>query len=118
MEVFEGIYLDIRDQIVNLSVEKIREMKMMIETRPSFPSHKLTFTIDNLTKDKAINYFEIVLTLNEQYDVDLVLEDSKRNFVNSLESLFFSFYKQFYHKLEFTHNFFSVLLRECYSAIR
>ena len=106
MEVFEGIYLDIRDQIVNLSVEKIREMKMMIETRPSFPSNKLTFTIDNFTKDKAINYFEIVLTLNEQYDVDLVLEDSKRNFVNSLESLFFSFYKQFYHKLEFTHNFF------------
>ena len=76
-------------------------MKMMIETRPSYPSDKLTFNVAGLTKDKVIKFFylNIYLILNEKYDVNVVLEDSKRNFMNSFES----FYKcKYYNKLEFT----------------
>ena len=57
---------------------------MMIQTRPSYPSNKLTFTIANLTKNKAIRFFDINLELNEQFDVDVILEDPNRNFLNSL----------------------------------
>ena len=54
-----------------------------ITTRPTYPSSKLTFTIANETKNKDIRFFTIGLTSNKQFDVDLVLEDSKRNFLNS-----------------------------------
>ena len=53
-------------------------------TRPTYPSSRLTFSIANFTKDKAIRFFNIGLILNEKYDIDVVLEDSKRNFLNSL----------------------------------
>ena len=65
--------------------------EMMIDTRPTYPSSKLTFTIANITKDKAIRFFNIYLTLNGTFDVDVVLEDSKRNFLNSFILIFFFF---------------------------
>ena len=61
------------------SVSEMRDMRMMIETRPRYPSNKLSFTIANITKDKPIRFFNIYLNLNEQFDVDLVLENSQRN---------------------------------------
>ena len=64
--------------------------EMMIDTRPTYPSSKLTFTIANITKDKAIRFFNIYLTLNGTFDVDVVLEDSKRNFLNSFILISFS----------------------------
>ena len=60
-------------------VKEMTEKKMMIETRPRYPSNKLSFTIANITKDKPIRFFNIYLNLNEQFDVDLVLENSQRN---------------------------------------
>ena len=65
------------------------EMKMMIETRPRYPSNKLSFTIANMTKDNPIHFFNIYLNLNDQFDVDVVLENSQRNLQNS--SFLFSF---------------------------
>ena len=60
------------------------EKKMMIETRPRYPSNKLTFSIANIAKGKTIPY--IILNLNAKLDadIDVILEDSKRNFLNSL----------------------------------
>ena len=97
LDVFNWIYLEyITEQsgvslvnLVNLfnlstwTVKNMIEMKTMIPTRPSYPSDKFTFNIADLTKDKVIQFFSIDLNLNEQYDVDAVLEDSKRNFMNS-----------------------------------
>ena len=58
------------------------EMKMMIETRPRYPSNQLTFTIANITKG-TIRFVNIFLSSDAKFDVDLFLEDSKRNFLNS-----------------------------------
>ena len=82
--VFHRIYLEFNTDDY-LSVGNMREMKMMIETRPSYPSDKLTLNVADLTKDRVIKffYFNLFLNLNEKYDVNLVLEDSKRNFMNS-----------------------------------
>ena len=57
---------------------------MMIDTRPRYPSNKLSFTIANITNHTAIRFFNIFLSLNEHFDVDLVLEDSQRNCLDSL----------------------------------
>ena len=80
-EVFHRIdlYYKSRDQsLLDLTVTNMTKMKMMIATRPSYPSNKLTFTIANLTKDRVIRYLDFVIQLNQQYDVDVILEDSKR----------------------------------------
>ena len=73
----------------HFGVSEITERKMMIETRPRYPSDKLTITIANITKNKPIRYFSIYLLMDEQFDVDVVLEDSKRNFRSSFILLFF-----------------------------
>ena len=87
-EVFEGLDLQYsiadqgeKKQWVPFDVEKMRDMKMMKDTRPSYPSTKLTFTIANTTN---IRWFNInLLNLNGRFDVDLILEDSQRNFLSS-----------------------------------
>ena len=54
------------------------KMNMMIKTRPRYPSNKLTFTIADITKGTNIRFLDIILNLNAKFDVDLLLEDSKR----------------------------------------
>ena len=87
LEVFDLIQLEFdgsNGEVVDLYIEDMIRREMVIENqRPSFPSNKLTFNIAEETKDKIIKFFSICLNLNDQYDVDLVLEDSKRNFMNS-----------------------------------
>ena len=74
-EVSEWDYFDIT---------KMKEMMMMIETRPSYPSSKLTFTAANITTGIKTRFFNInVLNLNGKFDVDVFLEDSQRNFLSS-----------------------------------
>ena len=82
------VYHNITDQNADIQMEyfdvsNMTEMKMMIETRPRYPSNTLTFTIANITKHKSIFCFNIELNLNERFDVDVVLEDSQRNFLGS-----------------------------------
>ena len=69
-------------------VREMTEKKMMIQTGPRYPSDKLSFSIADLTKDKPIRFFNILLNFNEQFDVDLVLEDSHRNLLSSFISFF------------------------------
>ena len=93
LEIFESIdlmYYNITDEITEsetydfgLNLTDKAGMTMTIDTRPTYPSSKLTFSIANLTKHKAIRFFNLGLFLNEQFDIDVVLEDSKRNFLNS-----------------------------------
>ena len=58
--------------------------EMMIETRPTYPSDRLTFNQANITKALSIRYFNIFFNLNNLFDVNVILEDSKRNFLNSI----------------------------------
>ena len=65
-------------------VEEMTEKKMMIETRHfRYPSDKITFTIPGVTKNKLIRFFNIGLNLNGKFGVDVILEDSQRNFLSS-----------------------------------
>ena len=66
-----------------LPFTNMTEMKMMIETRPRYPSDKFTFTIADITKNKHIRWCDISLNLKRRFDVDVVLEDSQRNFLSS-----------------------------------
>ena len=91
-EIFDSIYLvnhNITDGIIEsesalFNMTKLTKMMMMIDTRPTYPSSKLTFTIANVTKNKDTRFFNIYLNGNETFDVDVVLEESKRTFLNSL----------------------------------
>ena len=95
MKVFGGLemaYHNTSDQNAGSQFDTylptdMAEMKMMIETRPRYPSNKLTFTIANLTKGKTFPRINIILNLNAKLDADVdldaILEDSKRNFLNS-----------------------------------
>ena len=60
----------------------IAEMK--IETRPTYPSDRLTFAQANISRALSIRYFNIFFNLNNLFDVNVILEDSKRNFLNSI----------------------------------
>ena len=60
------------------------EMETVNDKRPSYPSSKLTFNIANITKGKTIHIFNINLyNLNGLFDVDIIFEDSQRNFLSS-----------------------------------
>ena len=65
--------------------KKMIKLEMMIETRPRYPSNKKTFTIANITKGKIIPYIDIILNPFAKFDadVDVFLEDTRRNFPNS-----------------------------------
>ena len=93
-EVFDSIelvYYKVTDQNKrsNFDEYKFLDMElrmMMLESRPSYPSNRLTFTISNIIRDKDLRILNIYLNLTRQFDVDLILEDSKRNFINSLNT--------------------------------
>ena len=64
----------------------------MEKKRPSYPSTKNTFTIANITKGKTILFFNINLfNLNGRFDVDIIFEDSQRNFLSSFNWLLLYF---------------------------
>ena len=100
-EVFDSVQLAVKnrtdeiteDQADDFNFTNLTEMKMMIETRFRYPSDKIIFTIADATKHKPIRYLNIFLVMKGQFDVDLVLEDSKRNFrstfISSNDLIFF-----------------------------
>ena len=63
---------------------EMSDRKMLIDTRPRYPSNKLSFTIADIMNNTSIRFFNIFLNLNEQFDVAVVLEDSQRNLLSSL----------------------------------
>ena len=94
LEVFDNLdynYFNITDEtteseeVDSLGVKEMTDLEMMIETRPSYPSNKWTFTIAHLTKGITIRFFNINLfNLKERFDVDVALEDSQRYFLLSV----------------------------------
>ena len=100
LEVFDNLdynYFNITDETTEseevdyLGVREMTELEMMIETRPSYPSNKWTFTIARLTKGITIRFFNINLfNLKERFDVDVALEDSQRYFLLSVILLLIS----------------------------
>ena len=91
LEAFDYIkleYYNTEDAITerkneSLRIKEMRDKNMVIKTRPRYPSDRLTFSISNITKHRNILFFDIWLK-PWKIDVDVVLEDSKRNFLNSL----------------------------------
>ena len=91
MKVFDSLevsYYNTEDDnggsiVDNYTPTNMTEMKMMIETRPRYPSNKLTFTIANLTRGKITRNIALYFNSFVIFDVDLFLEDSQRNFLNS-----------------------------------
>ena len=92
MKVFKSLdlfYYNTSDQNAGKQYDtylptNMTEMKMMIETRPRYPSNKLTFTIADIVKGTTIRYININFNSNAKFDLGVFLEDSKRNFLNSL----------------------------------
>ena len=85
LEVFESAQLKYEEnQWVFLPFTNMTEMNMMIDTRPRYPSDKTTFTIADITKNKHIRWLDVGLNLKRRFDVDVILEDSQRNFLSSI----------------------------------
>ena len=61
---------------------------MIIPTRSIYPADKMTFTLADLPRDKTLIFLNIYLHLNEQFDVALILEDSKRKELSDNPKLF------------------------------
>ena len=56
---------------------------MMVETRPCYPTDKLTFSITNVTRDKTIEFLGLIFFSNHsRYDIRVMLEDVKRSEFN------------------------------------
>ena len=76
----------------------VNDMKdMMMESRPSYPTDKLTFSIANLTRDSSIQFLGLMFYPNHsEYDVSLMLEDSQRSglYFNSRIMRLFQFYQE------------------------
>ena len=95
MEVFESLEVayykidaDQNHEIEIILSSHMEEMEMIIDTRPRYPSNKLTFTVANITKGTNIHFIDINLNSSVKFDVDVLLEDSKRNFLNSFVCFF------------------------------
>ena len=93
LEVFDlvdFVYYNMTDRITRSNSEKywltnLTSKMMRLDTRPSYPADKLTFTIDNITRNRDSRFLNVYLTLNGQFGVDLILEDSKRIFSELFE---------------------------------
>ena len=58
----------------------------MKDTRPVYPSEKHTFGINELkSSDKVIHGLSISFKRSESFDINIMLEDSKRNYIGDIE---------------------------------
>ena len=86
MDLFDSVGLDywytesdgrqFESTFFNLTT--LENNSMILPTRSIYPSDKMTFTLPDLNRDKTIVFLNIYLDMYEQFDVGLVLEDSKR----------------------------------------
>ena len=63
---------------LSFNLADLKNKSMILPTRSIYPSDKMTFTLADLPRDKTIIAQKIYLEMNEQFDVALILEDSKR----------------------------------------
>ena len=58
-------------------VAKLQEI--MLESRPSFPSDKITLNISDITKHRHIRYLTFIFNCTDKFGLETVFEDSQRN---------------------------------------
>ena len=87
MDCFDKVGLDYyyysnEKKMFDSAYFNITEMKrLMIMTRPTYPSDKMTFSFPrDSSKNEFIYFFNIYVKLHRQFDITLILEDSRRNF--------------------------------------
>ena len=80
--MFEHGYLDYYTGESRKFEEKDFQRKdfQLKNTGTSYPSDKLSLNIAKLTKSKVMRWFNMYFQLNGKYDVEILLEDSKRKF--------------------------------------
>ena len=76
---YKSIYFNLTD---------LENNSMILPTRSIYPSDKMTFTLPDLNRDKTIVFLNIYLDMYEQFDVGLVLEDSKRKELSESQEFF------------------------------
>ena len=63
---------------LSFNLTTLENNNMLLPTRSTYPSDKITFTLADLPRDKTIAFLSIFLKPNNKFDVILDLEDSKR----------------------------------------
>ena len=85
--VLKGSYISsytMKDGGKKLSTKRILKGQMnMIRTRPTFPSDKITFSLERMTEDKEIRYIGVFFSKSRNFDLELFLEDSERYIIRS-----------------------------------
>ena len=77
---------------ISFNLTDLENNLMILPTRSIYPSDKMTFTLADQTRDKTIAFLNIYQDMNEQFDVGIVLEDSKRKELSgSQKSILHSF---------------------------
>ena len=51
--------------------------KQIISKRPTYPTNKVTFSLGSLKNDE-IYYLELIMSLNQSFGIEVLLEDSLR----------------------------------------
>ena len=64
---------------IYFNLTTMEDNNMILETRSTYPSDKMTLTLADVPRDKSIVFLNIYLDMNDEFDVALVLEDSRRN---------------------------------------
>ena len=84
LDVFDSVGLDYWHtggegiDFISFNRTSLENNSMILPTRSIYPADKMTFTLADLPRDKTLTFLNIYLHLNEQFDVALILEDSKR----------------------------------------
>ena len=92
MDVFDSVVLDYWSEgreynSISFNLTDLKNNSMILPTKSIYPSDKMTFTLADLTRHKTISFLNIYLEMNEQFDVALVLEDSKRKELSENQKL-------------------------------
>ena len=73
-------------------IDKTAMKEFLVDTKAIYPSDMQTFRLDTIVKGKIIRWLTFYINLTEDYDVDILLEDSKRSIINSEFILWSSFF--------------------------
>ena len=73
-------------------IDKTAMKEFLVDTKAIYPSDMQTFRLDTIVKGKIIRWLTFYINITEDYDVDILLEDSKRSIINSEFILWSSFF--------------------------
>ena len=87
-EITEIVSYNLKDDEAVLNTEwlELWNMKynnMMIRSRPTYPTDRVTYNFANLTRNKKLRHISFYLRVNHTYAFHLMLEDSLRKFWTS-----------------------------------